>query len=297
MVKYYISILLLFLTESVIGQSEINPQDFIPKENEIGNWIIKDSAQVYTAENLYEYKNTGADLYLEYGFKKVISGYYRNPLYNTIHVEIYEMENNEAAYGVFTVNSSAKGKPVEFGNEGIQYDYYLHFWKGDYFVRVTVNNRKNGMMDTLLIFSEFVDDKIQSKSKKPQLVTSLDELNFQKVKYIKGTIGLGNVYNFGHGTITGFNEGLIGKSEEKMIFVFGYKDDRSRREWYYSAKGKIQTYDDFSDYTDQENGFSANDKAGTPFCFKPYRKYLIVIKGLNWEEAQSLFEQIESKLP
>ena len=208
------------------------------------------------------------------------------------------MSNNDAAYGIFTLSSTSKGKPLELGDQSLLYDYYLDLWKGPYFMRFTANNKDNGMIDTLLIFARSIDSKISIKSKKPQLTQTflLPGMEISNVKYITGIIGLNNVFNFGHGSIAGFSEGLYGKWDDKLLFVFSYEDDRKRREWFASAKGKMQMSKKFTNYTVIDNGFTVTDKSGNLLSFKPYNKYILIIKGIGWKESKPVFEQMQNNL-
>ncbi len=259
---------------------------------------MKDSVETYTGDDLFLYINGGADLYLEYGFEEVSTCKYLNYAGNNIHIDIYQMTDESSAYGIFSINSSVHGKPVDFGTKSLLYDYYLDIWKGNYFIRCIANKKENGMVDTLQLFARHIDEKIDVKGNLPLLTSAfkLDGVEFKSVKYVKGIIGLGNVFNFGHGSISGFQEGLIGKWEDKMIFVFAYADDYKSREWFYSAKGKMQMSEKFSDYLKVEDGFTVKDKSGNFLCFKSYKRFMLLIKGMDWEEAKPLFSDIQENL-
>jgi len=294
----FFSFLLLFALNCVVGQDKDDITKMLPADGQFKDWRFKDSISVFTGENLFSYINGGADIYLEYGFDKVASCKYINPASNYIQVEIYKMTSDTAAFGIFSINSSGKGKSVELGSKAWLYDYYLDFWKGPYFVRCTAGKKDGGMMDTLQMYAGFVDDKITETGKEPRLtnVFAIDNMEFRNIKYLTGIIGLGNVYNFGHGAIAGFSEGAVGNSGDLMLFVFSYSDDHKSREWFASAKGKMQMNKKYLDYLQQENGFTIKDKAGTSFCFVLHSRFMIVLKGKGWEEAQRLLEQIRKNL-
>jgi hypothetical protein len=153
-------------------------------------------------------------------------------------------------------------------------------------------------MDTLKLFAGYVNERIMETGREPKLtnVFRVDKTEFRNIKYITGIIGLGNVFNFGHGAIAGFREGVIGYADDMILFTFSYPDDRKCREWFASAKGKMQMNQKFFDYIQIENGFTIKDKAGTSFCFIPYKRFIIIIKGKGWEEAQSMLDQIRKNL-
>jgi len=290
----FLSLTFLF----TIGQNKPDLHSMIPQSGEIANWTVKDSARVYSDEDLYMYIDGGADLYLEYGFKQVISCKYQNPRAIKIHIEIYEMDSSEDAFGVYTINSSGIGKKLDIGTGGIIYDYYLHFWKSKYYIRCTSTMRDQGVVDTLKLFANFIADRIAEPGKKPHLIQALDfpDHEVSGIKYFKGQVGLGNVFNFSHGSVTGFIDGISGKFDDKQIFVFSYNDERSRREWFASCKGKMNMSQIFSDLNIIEDGFTVKDRVGTLLSFKPFGKYYCAIKGMDWKEAQPVFEKVKANL-
>jgi hypothetical protein len=296
--SFTFSFLFMILWMFSSAQEISDPVKMFPGNDDFKNWKLKDSVEFYNGENLFSYINGGADIYLEYGFDKVASCKYLNFASQSIHVEIYKMTSDTAAFGIYTISSSPKGKVISLGNKGLLYDYYLDFWKGSYFVRCSSSIKEVSSIDTLLLFASFVDDKITTTGKEPLLaaVLKIDGIDFYNIKYITGLIALSNVFNFGHGAIAGFTEGIIGYSNDKMLFTFSYASDLKCREWFASAKGKMQMNQKFRDYIQKDKGFTIKDKAGTDFCFIPYKRYIIIFKGMNWEEAQALFEQIKKNL-
>lgn len=288
-------VLLIVSTGRLKGQD--NLKSLLPPGNEYGNWIIQDSAKVFTGEDLFSLIDGGADIYLEYGFDEAVSCKYRNPLANKIQVEIYKMKNSDAAYGIFSFSSNYRGESLDLGDGSYMYDYYLDFWKYNYFVRCSFGDKTDGINDTLKMFASGIDQKIKGKGKLPQLVHVLDriERNVSQIKFLKGEIGLDNVFNFGHGTISGYDEAITARSDELMIFVFHYDNAKSAREWFASARGKMSYYKNkFTDYIVEEDGFTVKDKNGKYLSFKPYKQFFLVVKGLSWNDAGKLFSEIIS---
>jgi hypothetical protein len=291
----FILTILSFLSFS---QKEASILDLLPGNGYFAGWNVKDSVEIFTGENLFAYIDGGADIYLEYGFVEVASCRYMNAAQAEIHAEVYRMTNDSAAFGVFTISTSVKGNPVECGTKAFIYDYYLDFWKGRYFVRCTSSRKETSVMDTLRLFAAFIDFKITEAGKEPGLtnVFRVDNIEFRNIKYIRGIIGLGNVFNFGQRVVAGFTEGVIGYFDDKLLFILSYPDDRNCREWFANSKDKMQTSQKFSEFRQVENGFTVWDKTGTNFCFVPFKRHIIIVKGMEWEEAKSLIEQIRKNL-
>ncbi len=269
-------------------------EKLLPGEDIKGNWKMEDSVKVYSDEDLYTYIDGGADIYLEYGFDRVLSCRYVNPTANRLHIEIYKMKDPDAAYGIFSLNSTGLGHPVDVGDEAFQYDYYMDIWKTSYFLRFTVTRKESRALDTLRLFASSIVEKIKGEGKKPELtsVLELKDKELKGLKYLRGQIALNNVFNFGHGSIAGFEEAVTAKSGELSFYVFKYKDDHTRREWFASAKGKMHSHRKFTDFNAVDDGFTVKDKYGKTFAFKPYREFFMIIYGLDWEQAQPVFEEM-----
>jgi hypothetical protein len=296
---YFIGILFLALIFNC--NVLFSQQDFLqllPGSEILGNWEVQDSAELYHDEDLYLYINGGADVYLEYGFEKVVTCRYQNPSANRIHVEIYQMKDIGAAFGIFTLNSTVKGQPMDLGNLSYRYDHYLDVWKGDCFFRCTLTRKEEGAQDTLQMIAQSVADKIEIEGEPPLVyqILEMKDTELGEIKYLRGQIALNNVFNFGHGSIAAFDEAISAKNGDQWYFVFKYEDDRKRREWFASAKGKMHSHRKFTDFMAIEDGFTVRDKYGKTFSFKPYRQFFMVVMGQEWDTAQPLFKQMQTNI-
>jgi len=297
MIKQILVSVILIFGLGATAQETNKILNLLPENVEWDEWSIADSAEIFTGDDLFLYINGGADVYLEYGFEQVVNIRYKNDLAVKIHLEIYEMTDPGAAYGIFTLNSSGKGIPEDIGDEGMLFDYYLHYVKDKYYVRVTTSRKEDATIKSIFMFAEIVEKKIPVNGKEPNLLKAfeLKDQELKKVKYVRGQIALGNIYNFGHGSVAGFTEGISANSEGKMFFVFAYKDKLEAREWFASCKGKMNMNKKFTDYTSVEDGLTVIDKAGNYLSIKPYDRYYMAVKGMNWEEAAPVFaEMIEN---
>jgi len=289
-------ILFLFIGQ-VIAQKASGITELFPAETEMQGWQVKDSIEVYEAESLFSYINGGADVYLEYGFDEVGSCNYINENEETIHAEIYRMKSSDAAYGIFTMNSSKSGIPVELGSQAMDYDYYLDIWKDNFYFRFTSNQKSEELKAWIRKIALIVIEKTPNEGGKPLLHRVFDGFDsLKEIKYVKGKIALGNVYRFGHGTIAGFSDGIVGRTDEFMIFVFAYENEKECKEWVAAAKGKMQMNKRFSNFALNDEGFTLTDKSGSPVCFKSYRKHFLVVKDVDWDAANNIFSVLQENI-
>jgi hypothetical protein len=178
------------------GQDSL--RSFLPENGAAASWSKDGDPQEFAGEDLYTYIDGGAEIYQEYGFRRVVIQDYRNPAGRSVSLEIFQMETPAAAYGMFTFKRSGKGKIVPLGTGGELEDYYLNFWKGTFLVTLTGFDETAGTIEGILAVGGAVDAKIPDRAGPPDLVSALPERGLKpgSLKYLKGLLALNNVYPF-----------------------------------------------------------------------------------------------------
>ncbi|UCH84081.1 MAG: hypothetical protein JSW50_16910 [Candidatus Latescibacterota bacterium] len=120
-----------------------SPYSLLPAET--NGWTASGEDTVYKGNELYTYINGGAELYISYGFKSVVSRTYTRPDEPDIIVDVFDMGSSQDAFGVFAHSREIIDDTV---GQGSQYTTgLLLFWKNRYFVSVlaspeTVESKK-----------------------------------------------------------------------------------------------------------------------------------------------------------
>lgn len=210
-------------------------QALVPAGQAAPGWSRDGEPQEFVGEDLYTYIDGGAEIYQEYGFRRVAVQDYKNAAGKSVSLEIFEMQTPEAAFGMFTFKRSGKGKAVPLGAGGELEDYYLNFWKGRFLVTLTGFDSDPATLAGLQAVSAAVDAKISDGAKVPVLVGLLPPEGLQagSVKYLKGILGLNNVYPFYTARGLTFKEavrGLYESGESLMILEYGTAEAR-REAW------------------------------------------------------------------
>jgi hypothetical protein len=181
-------------------RSEGPLRGYLPGDNAAPGWAKEGEPQEYEGEDLYTYIDGGAEIYHEYGFRRVIVQDYKNAGGKSVSLEIFEMETAAAAFGMFTFKRSGKGKAVALGGGAELEAYYLNSWKGRFLVTLTGFDEASETIAGLTAIARAVDPKIRDAgdSAAPPLVAALPEkgLKPETVKYLKGLLGLNNIYSF-----------------------------------------------------------------------------------------------------
>jgi hypothetical protein len=233
---------------------------YLPAGNAVEGWAKDGDPQEYEGEDLYTYIDGGADIYQEYGFRRVILQDYRNAKGKSVSLEIFEMETPAAAFGMFSFKRSGGGKTVFLGAGAELEAYYLNFWKGRFLVTLTGFDEARETIDGLMGIGGIVDSKIRDTGAMPGIVGALPEKGLipGSAKYLKGLLGLNNIYPFYTARGLNFVEAARGVYENGatlLILDYGTADARAR------------AWSDLRSYLAGSNKFTAA-AGGSPDVFR-----------------------------
>jgi hypothetical protein len=188
---------LLFFAIFAINSAQESLEFLLPSNNEIGAWKKVDKPFIYVGENLYDFINGGAEIFLEYGFQKVISQEYQNGDF-TIVTNIYQMANEISAFGIFSNNRSAKFENMKIGDGGFKTDYSVNSWQADFFIVIESFQKDPLVSEALVRFAESISKKINQKTEKLAILSVLPERGLvqKSIKLVKGILGINNTYYF-----------------------------------------------------------------------------------------------------
>jgi len=110
-------------------------------------WTQSEAIHSYTADNLYDYKDGGAEGYLIYGFAGMKSLNCKSGD-NTLTIDISEMSDADAAYGIFATNSDPRLPIAKIGMGGQVQPQSASFAKGKYYVEIVVNSTDSNIIHT-----------------------------------------------------------------------------------------------------------------------------------------------------
>ena len=220
----------------------------LPETGAAPGWSRDGEPEEYVGEDLYAYIDGGAEIYQEYGFRRVVLQDYKNVSGRSVSLEVFEMETPAAAYGIFTFKRSGKGKSVPLGSGADLEDYYLNFWKGRFVVTLTGSDGTAATIDGILAVGGAVDAKIADKSDLPALVEALPEAGLKRgsVKYLKGLLGLNNVYPFYTARGLGFKAAVKGDYDDgSCLIVMEYASVEIRDKAWADLRAYLESTDRF----------------------------------------------------
>ncbi len=114
----------------------------LPSREVLEGWEPEGAPAVHSPQDLFELINGGADLYVEYGFRKLLHAEYRKASDSKLRltVELYDMGTPEGAFGIYSYERGDRLSNEEVGDEGILSSASLAFRRGRYFVKIETND-------------------------------------------------------------------------------------------------------------------------------------------------------------
>lgn len=281
MKKYLVSAILFSL--SIIAFSA-DIKDLLPQS---GKWKIVDSARVFSGDELFTYIDGGAEIFMEYGFVKVVTANYSKSN-EQLQAEIFEMTDSTAAYGAYTFYLNGEGKPLNVGLSGMFIDYYSVFVKGNYLVVLSASDSNETLYNDCQKLSETIANKIKTNYSKPLLVSIIEKSGIASgyVKYLEGNVGLSNVYKFIPGSSFSFKEAVSFKTDNSQIILMKFDDKEFAISTLNNALEKMKGANKETIFTKTENGFSFTDYKPNFVSVSVYKNFIIISVAPSKENAE-----------
>ena len=270
----------------------------LPLNDELYGWRPSDEPQVVEGDDLYMLIDGGADIYHEYGFKRVVIQSYTSEEQRTINVEIYEMINPESSYGIYSFKVGNKGKKVEIGNDGFLESYYLNFWRGRYLATLIGFDTSEETVEGIIGIARAIDSKIGGQDSKPSLVHYLPtkDLRENGFRYLKGNLALFNSYSFDPADLFGLREGVIGAYDTHTIFLFLYPDSFQSESWFDHAVAILRHSSRFVPIKVDTRPVVLTDRNGKSIVMEPYQNTILIVSGVDNNRMKEAIQIVKEKI-
>jgi hypothetical protein len=248
----------------------------LPTEHIADGWSRIDTARVYEGEDLFSFIDGGASLFLEYGFTRVLASEFQNGRNESITLEVYEMKDPSAAYGIYSIRSSERAMPIAIGQEGSMRTDYIMFWKGNYYVSVAGSDSTTECRAGLLTIARTVDGRLDGAGTRPQLVELLPKKGLLKSRYIRGTLGLSTVYAFDTKDIVRSPEASVGSYHNHSLFLLRYGSATETRQRMTDIESMLSSSDRFAPFRIEDNVITVKDRKHQTLCFSQAGLYIVI---------------------
>ena len=263
---------------------------------EVDGWRASQKDGIFNPDNLYDYINGGAELYLSFGFKKVINRTYERQKQPDIVVDLFDMGTSVNAYGVFS--HSMETFETAYG-QGSQYtEGLLLFWKDRYYVSIMSYPETPESKKTLLKLGRKIEKAIKGKGPLPDILDLLpqDYLIRESVRYFRHYAWLNSHYFIADSNILQINdstEGLLAKYKDGeksfLLLLVEYKNSQDAQ----------AAHDNFVKHylpgLTQRKAMRIEDGTWTS-CQLKENLIIIVLNAPEENKALHLMEKVENKI-
>ena len=188
---------------------------------EIGGWVPSANDRAYTPDNLYDYINGGAELYLSFGLAGVLSRRYSRAGQPDIVVDLFDMKTSQNAFGVFSLSSET---PDTAYGQGSQYTRgLLLFWKDKYFVSVLATPETEDARSAIGSLARSIEDAISAEGAAPAILSLLpaQSLSRETIRYFRH-----HIWQNAHYFISTENILHIDESTDAVLAKYGEPGSR-----------------------------------------------------------------------
>ena len=225
---YFILPAFIFILLTMNTYSQ-NLEDLFPEETE--GYKATEPVNYYTPENLFEYINGGAELFISYNFGKVLSRTYERAGEPKIVVEIFDMGEAKNAFGVFSHGREVLDETYGQGSE--TYVGAILFWKDRFYVSIVTDEETEVSKKAIHMMAAGIDKLIPAEGELPDILNWIpeEELVPESVFYFHHYVWMNAFYY-----IAGDNFLAIDESADAILAKYGPPESR-----YYLMMVKYET--------------------------------------------------------
>lgn len=297
--RYFIPMLILASMPMIANLSahedrglEANLLGLLPKQGELSDWRIVSEPRFFEPDKLFEYINGAADLYLLYGFRKVITvDYAVGADSSSVNVEIYCMESPMHAFGIYAAERSPEEQPIAIGVQGYLGSNVLNFYKGPYYIKITSFALSKDLSASFEQMGRSIADKIPGKFKEPEIFRYFPVENKvkQSERYIPTSF-------FGQSYLqNGYRCDYASDQENYQIFLVPLESDSAAQ----TVLKKYQLFLESQDYKISRQGddhtvIAEKEHFILAYAFRSYFGGVLNIKSLK--QGQTVVETMMKNL-
>jgi hypothetical protein len=230
---YSLLIILLLFSLQTFSQTGNNPSMALP--DSINGWKKLGEDRLFNEQNLYDYIDGAAELYISFGFTKVFNRIYSAGEGKEIIVDIFYMNTPQDAFGAFSFSVGKIGN--DFGNQSQTAFGAIVFWKNNFVVSVVENPASEEAKRASRLIAKIIDESIAEKGSFPEVLKYLpvENLDKESIRYFRHYIWV-NTYTYLSGeNILNINQdthGVLAKyggKEKQILLLVKYPDEQQAK--------------------------------------------------------------------
>jgi hypothetical protein len=241
---------MLALPQGLAAQMNPSLKSLLP---EVQKWDLSEDPQNFFPENLFEYINGAAEIYLSYDFHElIVAQYEKSGSESALAVEIYDMGSATNGFGIYSAERYPENEFSPIGVQGYLEEGSLNFLVGRYYVKLLCFDCDEHSDQTLRTFAQGIVSHVEDKGGLPGALDAFPDqgrvANTEKF-ILNNVMGYGFLHN---GFLTHYQVG--DQAFDCFVIVGEDADDADLMlSKYLEAKGR-------SNVTSIPNGFHIEDK-------------------------------------
>lgn len=259
-----------------------------------GPWTISSDPRHFAGEQLYEYIDGGAELFLSYNYREAVSQKYVSDNEPVVVADIFDMGTAANAYGVFC--HTREKQTEEFGQGAQVYEDAIIFWKDRYYVSLMAYDLSERATEFLHQLASSIDANIPETGPLPEILKILPEhyLDNNSLLYFHhyiwqnnfGYLADENIFNINDST-----DAILARCRDNdqtaRILVIKYPDEA----------GATKALDAFQEHFEfEELSYPVRIEDHTWWATSGYGRYfLLVFAGTDKDFAMTLLNQLKSR--
>jgi len=256
-------------------------------------WAKKGNPDLYTPDNLFEYIDGAAEVFLSYDFVNLATLTYENNEENSFTVDVYQHDSDTNGFGIYSQEKPQKGNFLDIGTQGYYEKGVLNFFKGSYYVKMSGYDLGDNDEKVLTTVGKELAKNLGGSADFPAVVKCFPET---------GKIANSEAY---------INKNFLGHSFLHSAFVADYEIDGRRFQVFIIETGKPGEVEDIlNNYTGflKKKGIPVEQKEKLYRFQDPYyrssgmmnmkmdKNYLWGLFSKDNDAAESFIREIEENL-
>lgn len=201
-----------------------DPAALVARLTPAPGWTAPEAPRTAAGDDLFDLIDGGAELYHEYGFKRAASWQVETAARASIQIELYEMVDAPAAYGVLSLMQSGPFTAGSLGQGSLRFGYYVAFWSGPYYGSVTGAQADAATQAEVDRLAAQLAALLPRDGALPAWFGRLPEAGLQTRRYFRGRIGLSNIPAGPAAELFAPKEGLCATYPGVQLLLLHYPD-------------------------------------------------------------------------
>lgn len=142
---------------------------------QLKGWTHKGKPDFYNADNLFEYINGAADVFLAYDFRELATLTYENEKKHSFTVDVYRHSSDTNGFGIYSAEKPRQGDYIKVGTQGYYEKGVLNFLKGRYYVKLSGFDLGDNDKVVLTMAARALAGILEGKVKFPEVLDCFPE--------------------------------------------------------------------------------------------------------------------------